>query len=309
MVVAPVRPAITVHAVLLPPRPCVRRHPHVFVALLVALMILLTGGCSSGGAGSLSGLAAVIPRAVADEGLLLRRGGAGYRLLATAVGVDLQAVQATATTTAPALRVLSVHGGESATVLARVRDAGYEEVPSDVQGWSVLRRRSGVPGITGVPALAVSTTRDDLLVAVGDVDQLQQLMAGGATLDLPDAVIADAALALVVSGTVIDRGATSTGFAGALPAYELVVATVADDGASGRLALVLQDGGSQQDAVALAVRIRTEGPLDAEGDVLLDVGDALTTADVAVVDVTWREPADRLLRHGLDGRLLTFLGR
>jgi hypothetical protein len=245
------------------------------VAVAVLTGALLAGGCA-GPLDPLVVLVRALPADLAEGGVLLRRGPAGHEALAAALSIPPGDVVAGATAGVPALRVLLVEG-DAAAVVAALAAQGFQPVPG-AEGWTVLRRPDDVPGFAGVQGVAVGPG----VVAAGGLDQLGRLAAAGAPLPVPEGALADAEVALV-GGPVA-----------AVPPLPQLSAAVVSAGAEGRgqVAVRLAGAGAQADAVALSVLLRTGVPA-------LQVGGALTAADVVTVDVTWLEDPVDVLRGGL----------
>lgn len=273
------------------------------VAVLLVLLTIVAGACSgSGPPQDLAELAAAVPAPLVERGLVLRTGPAGTDLVTDALGLPADLVRASATTGAPAVRVLAVDQPDRA--LAALQDAGFAEVDA-AEGWQLLARPEGAEGFVGIPAVALGPG----MVAVGSTAELRTLAEGGTGMPLPAEVIAEAAIALVQPGHGPGSGGPAAGAAGELPPFTAVVLTAAEEDTSdGVLALQLAGEGSQADAVGLSVRLRTAGPVDGAGRAVLRPGSPLTRGDVVRLPVTWAADAPEVLAGGLASGLLDFLG-
>jgi hypothetical protein len=165
--------------------------------------------------------------------------------------------------------------------------------------------------VVGLPAIAIGPQ----VVATGSVEELRAVVAWSTGTvatsrptapPVPEDVLADAAIALVVHGSALAARAAP---ADRLADIEAVVLSAEDDGERGQLVLVRRSEGTQQDAVDLAVRVRTDGPLGATGAPLLVPGAPLTRGRVVVLDVEWSADPAAVLPTGLGPGLLDFLGR
>jgi hypothetical protein len=151
------------------------------------------------------------------------------------------------------------------------------------------------------------------VVAIGDIRELDLIAEGGAPLPLADGTLEEAGSAFVARASELEEGGgqATTVVPGTdpLPPYDLVAVTAdLQPPGSGRVVLQLPGEGTQADAVALAVRIRTSGPLDGEGAAALwRVGAPLTTGSQVVARVEWvQDPDQTLPAVGTEG-ILDFL--
>lgn len=274
-----------------------------FLAAVLALLVALaTAACTPDADATLADLAAVVPAVAAERGLLLRTGSAGSAMLAASLGLDAVDVVATATTGAPALRILRVADPGAAAM--SLRDVGWRAVDL-AEGWRVLVRPEQVAGFVGIPAVAVGPG----LVAVGSLEELEALAEGAAPLPVAADALQGAAIALVQPAGALSGPVSAAVQAGDLPAFTSVVLAAEEAGEAGVLALQLPGDGAQADAVGLAVRVRTAGPVDGAGRGVLEPVAPLTSGAVVRLDVMWGADPAEVLAGGLGSGLLDFLGR
>ncbi|CAN5279331.1 hypothetical protein BH23ACT9_BH23ACT9_03080 [soil metagenome] len=267
----------------------------------LALAVGQVGCATAGSAGDdLVGLVAAVPAEVAGTDLLLRRGPDGVTLLAQQLGIEPAAVRASLTTAAPALRLLRTDATRA--VADTLAEGGLIEETA-AGDWRLFVRPQGLGGFVGVPAVAIGPG----LVAIGGREELRAVASGGAPLAVAAGALREADVALVRSGV---SGPSMVAGSSGLPAFASAVLTVDATGQAGRLALQLDEPGAQADAVALAVQVRTAGPIDRSGTAVLQPGAPLTAGDVVTLPVRWEgtagTPGD-VLASGLAPDLLGFL--
>lgn len=281
----------------------------LFRVVMAVFALALAGtvpGCAVAGADRdvLVDLVASVPEELAQDGLLLRRGGEGHSRLIAQLGLAAEDVQASLTTGAPAVRLLRSDAAPTVTALLRGDGFTAQEAP---EGWDILQRPEESSGFVGIPAVAVGPG----LIAVGSIAELVAVAGDGPSLPVAEAALAAAQTALVKPAAALGRPPASPVATGSVPAFTSVVLSAAEDAATGRLALRLPAEGDQEDAVGLAVRVRTAGPVDGTGRLLIEPSAALTNGDVVSLEVRWVADGltpSTLLAEGLGSGLLDFLG-
>lgn len=277
---------------------------------LFAAATTLLAACIGGPADPLGRLLDAVPADLSGRGVHLQRGATGSELLLQTLGVSPEQVRATATMGAPSVRVLL--GVTDTSLEQRLTTSGFTPTEA-AEGWSVLRRGEESTGFTGIPAVAVGrSSAGDAVVAIGDVGELELIAEAEAPLRLADGTLRGASAAFVAQVLHPEGGGTqaTTVVPGTapLPPHDLVAVTAdMEPPGSGRVVLQLAGEGTQADAVALAVRIRTSGPLDGEGVPLWHTGGSLTTGNQVVAGIKWVGDPGQTLPAAATGGLLDFL--
>ncbi len=272
-----------------PPPPLHRPLPGRWARLLAALVavLLLLPACRPAEPG---GVLDRLPAVALDRGVVWQRDAAGLERLLAVLDLPADRLEEAVVSGAPRLVVLAHPDADRAAVALDALGFGPGEVRP--------RPDQVVEATVGIPAAAVA---DDLVV-LGDPDEVAAVLQA-ATPDplVPDGLLSGADVALLGTPATAAAAPALSG-EGAVPDHRLHLLTGTADG-GGALA-VLAEAVTQDDAVALAVRLRTAVLPDGFAvSSLLTTSGPLADGDRIVVDVSWLADPTTTLQQGLVGGL------
>lgn len=297
----------------------------VVVHLAVLVAVLPTAGCTT--SGPAPNLLDALPRTLLDRGATwvsqapppaLARGP--LRTLSV-LGLDPSATQQMAWTGAP--RVLLAAHPDAPAAAATLADLGYAQADGPAR-WEVWQR-TGPPDrrTVGLPAVALGEGPTGPLLVTGSVAEVADVLAAVDALDADSGVFAAAFASEPLSEAVLAIVGTPAAAASAaqgdgpgpldqvdlpVPAYEWVALAStgwSGDHGEGVVAVHLAAEAGQDDAVALASRVRTATLRDGRtASEVVEIGGPLPSERLVALPLTWRAPWPETLAMGPDAPLL-----